>query len=355
MNFVFNRQQITGVLSIIPKKCVRFEDEIDNYGFSKEKCISLQKTIGLIERRIVEDGECGSDLALFGLEYLFRKGLLSKDEIGAIVVVTQSPDHFMPPTSCILQGKLGLHWDVICFDINQGCTGYLYGLLQAFMLVETFAENKKVIVINCDTLSRKTCQYDRNVRPMIGDAAAITIVEKCDAGNTIQINLKTDGARGDWLMIPGGGFRMPSTEETRKIVELPDGNKRSADDFYMNGAGVFTFTQTDVAASISEFLQKTNTSMEDIDYFLFHQPNRFMLERLGKKLSIPSEKMPTNVVEKFGNSSGATIPVAICLNIADIVTSRKVSVCMAGFGSGLAWGTLTMSLGPLQFCELIEK
>lgn len=355
MNFIFNRQRITGVLAIIPKKCVRFEDEIDNYGFSREKCHSLQETIGLRERRVVKDGECGSDLALFGFEYLLGKRLLRKEEIGAIVVVTQSPDHFMPPTSCILHGKLGLSWDVICFDINQGCTGYIYGLLQAFMLVETFTENQKVVVVNCDTLSRRTCHYDRNVNPMIGDAAAITIVEKAEDGDTIRINLNSDGSRGDWLMIPAGGFRMPSTEETRKIVELPDGNRRSLDDFYMNGAGVFTFTQTDVAKSISEFLRKTDRTVENIDYFLFHQPNRFMLEKLGKKLGIPPEKMPTNVVEKYGNSSGATIAVAMCHNIADVVSSSRISVCMAGFGSGLSWGTLTMSLGPLPFCELIEK
>ena len=123
----------------------------------------------------------------------------------------------------------------------------------------------------------------------------------------------------------------------------------------MNGTGIFTFTQTDVPISIKDFFQFSSMDMDDVDYFMFHQPNRFMLEKLAKKLDIPKEKMPSNIVEKYGNSSSASIPVTICHNISSILLKKKLKICMSGFGVGLSWGTLTMNLGPLKFCELIEK
>ena len=354
MNLEFSNKKISGILSVVPSHTVKFLDEIDNYGFSREKCLNLQEVMGFKERRIVEGNECGSDLALFGLEYLIAHEKLKKDEIGALILITQTPDHFMPPTSSILHGKFGLGEEVLCFDINQGCTGYLYGLLQSFMLLESSLKGK-VVLLNCDTLSRRACPQDRNIYPVIGDAGTITIVENTDDKNEISLNIKTDGTRSHWLIIPAGGFRMPSSEKTREVKTLPDGNRRSDDDFYMNGAGIFTFTMTDVPAEMKEFFQSTSMKMEEIDYFMFHQPNRFMLDKLAKKAQIPKEKMPSNVVEKFGNSSSASIPVAICHNISQIILKKKLNICMVGFGVGLSWGTLTMSVGPLDFCELIEK
>lgn len=354
MELKFFNKKISGIVSVVPSHCVRFEDEMENYGFSKEKCLNLKQIMGLNERRIVKNDECGSDLVFHGLDYVISHGILRKEEIGALVLVTQTPDHFMPPTSFILQGKLGLDKDVLCFDINQGCTGYLYGLVQACMILNSI-ENKKVVLANCDTLSRRACPHDRNIFPLIGDAGTITVIENSDTPNDIRVHLKTDGTRSQWLIIPAGGFRKPSTEQTRQIRELPDGNRRSEDDFYMNGAGIFAFTQTDVPAAIREFFHSSPVSIDQIDYFIFHQPNRFMLEKLAKKIAVPLEKVPMNIVEKFGNSSSASIPLALCYNIRQTLLKESSSICMAGFGVGLSWGTLTMNIGPLQFCEILEK
>lgn len=354
MNLKFLDKKISGILSVVPKNRVKFMDELDNYGFTKEKMLNLKKVMGFDERRIVEENECTSDLCLYGLQYLLEKGLLRKNDIGAIILVTQSPDHLMPPTSTILHGKLGLGHEVLCFDINQGCTGYLYGLFQAFMLLQQPSIGK-VILLNGDTLSRSTCPNDRNAYPLVGDAASISIIENTEEPNEIYINFKTDGSRSDWIVIPAGGFRMPSTEETRKIKSLPDGNKRSAEHIHMNGPGVFTFTQTEVPASIKEFFETVPISIEEIDYFMFHQPNRFILEKLAQKLGVPEEKMPSNIVEIYGNSSSATIPLAICHNIRHLLSKEKFQVCMSGFGVGLSWGTMVMILGPLEFCDIIEK
>jgi 3-oxoacyl-[acyl-carrier-protein] synthase-3 len=353
INYKVSKKKISGIVSVVPKHTVKFSDEISNYGFSKEKCINLQETIGFNERRIVADGECGSDLCMFGIEYLLNQGLLNRDEIGAIVYVTQTPDHFMPPTSTILHGKLRCPRDVLCFDINHGCAGYVYGLIQAFLLLSIV--DKKILLLNGDTLSRRSCPYDRNIYPIIGDAGSVTIIENTNSPNDIYFNVQTDGTRSNWLMIPAGGFRQPSTDLTREIKVLSDGNRRSDDDFYMNGAGIFTFTQTDVPVAIKDLFQFAQKDLDGIDYFMFHQPNRFMLQKMAKKLNVPEQKMPNNIVEKFGNSSSVCIPVNICHNIADIVLREELSICMSGFGVGLSWGTIIMNLGPLEFCSLIEK
>ena len=352
-NYKLSNKRISGIVSVVPKKTVRFVDEIKNYGFSQEKSLNLQETIGFNERRILSETECGSDLCQFGMEYIFEIGLLDRADIGAIVYVTQTPDYFMPPTSTVLHGKLKCPRDVLCFDINHGCAGYIYGLLQAFLLLNMV--DKKVVLLNADTLSRASCPYDRNIYPLIGDAGSVTVVENSAAPGDIYVNMQTDGTRNDWLIIPAGAFRKPSTAETRNIRVLPDGNRRSEEDFYMNGAGIFMFTQTDVPATIRDLFFFAQKDLGEIDYFMFHQPNRFMLQKLAKKLNVPEEKMPNNIVEKFGNSSSACIPVDICYNIPDEVRKRRLKICMAGFGVGLSWGTIIMDMGPLEFCELIEK
>lgn len=354
MKTKFSNKKISGILSIVPKNKVKFIDEIDNYGFSREKSLNLQKVIGFNERRIVAGNECTSDLCLFGIEYLIANGMLKKDEIGALVFITQTPDYFMPPTSCVLHGKLGLHQDVACLDINQGCAGYLYGLLQAFLLLQ-ISEIKKVVVLTGDTLSRKTYFRDRNAYPLVGDAASISIVENSKDNSEIYLNIKTDGSRNDWLIIPAGAFRMPSDEKTREIRVFPDGNQRSDEHFHMNGPGIFSFTMTDVPEGIKELFEFSSQDMNKIDYYMFHQPNRFILEKLAQKLGIPKSKMPNNIVEIYGNSSSATIPLTICHNLRTFLLEKRYKICISGFGVGLTWGALIMNLGPLKFCEIIEK
>jgi len=353
MHYKFTNKKISGILSVVPENCVKFEDEINNYGFSQEKMINLQKVIGFNERRIVKGNECTSDLCIFGLEYLIKNNFIDKNEIGAIIYITQTPDHFMPPTSFIIHGKLGFKDDVLCFDINQGCAGYLYGLLQAFLLLEQL-NNRKVALLVGDTLSRRAYYKDRNVYPLVGDAASVTIVENTDEDNEILLNMITDGSRNDWLIIPAGAFRIPSSEHTRKIKHYPDGNQRSKEHLYMNGPGIFMFTQTDVPRAIKEMSQFASLPLEKVDYFMFHQANRFILEKLAHKLGVPVKKMPNNIVEKYGNSSSATIPLAICDNIGDAIVDDSFLIFMSGFGVGLSLGMLIMKVGPLDFCDILE-
>jgi len=353
MKMTFNNKKISGMLCVLPGNEVNFDNEVGNYTFPPEKSLRLKKIMGYDKRRIVRPGECVSDYCVFGMEYLFSKGILKKDDIDALILVTQSPDHLLPPTSNIIQGRLGLGEEVLCLDINQGCAGFVVGLSQAFMLLEQ--ENiHKVVLMNAEFLSRKTSPRDRNSYPIIGDAAAITIVEKDPVPNTIHVSIKMDGSQGEALIIPAGGLRMPSTEATAVAEDPGDGNIRSKDHLFMDGTAVFNFVQGKVPGLVEDLLAAGNITKEEVDYYLFHQPNRFMLEKLADQLGVPREKMPANIVERFGNSSGATIPVTSVYNLGERLVDSSFKVCFCGFGTGLNWGAVVMPMGNLQIAEIIE-
>ena len=349
MDFTFKNKRISGILTILPKKSVKFEEEMSNYSFSPAKCMKLKLAMGYNEHRIAEPGQCSSDFCKYGLQYLFDNNLLLKDEIDALLFVSQSPDFYMPPTSNILQGYFGLKHDCLCMDINQGCAGFEVGLLQAFILLEQPAINK-VVLMNADVLSSKVSDRDRNSKPLIGDAASITIVEKSQDATIIYANIKMDGTGAFALNIPAGGFRMPSTAETAVMVEDTAGNFRSKDNLVMQGDDVFNFVQREVPPMIEHLFEQSG----DVDWFMFHQPNKFMLHKLADKLNIPYEKMPANIVENFGNASGVTVPTCISYNLGDQLVNGRLKLCLAGFGVGLTWSSLLIEMGYLMFNKIIE-
>jgi 3-oxoacyl-[acyl-carrier-protein] synthase III len=353
VNFTFRRKRISGILTVVPARERSFLDEMKNFNFPESRSLKLREVMGYDKRRLVEPGACVSDLAVFGLQHLFDRGMLNRDEIDALFLVTQTPDHFMPPTSNIIQGRLGLKQDLFCLDISQGCAGFVIGLIQAFLLLEQESV-RKVVLINADVLSRKASPKDRNIYPLIGDAASITVVERDTEDSVIHANLKMDGGRNEVLMIPAGGLRLPSTPETAVLDDVGDNNLRAKDHLRMDGSAVFNFVQVEVPSLIEVLLTSAGVSQDSVDFFLCHQPNRFMLQKLADKMKIPHAKMPNNVVERFGNSSGATIPVAIILNLANQVRNGHCLACLAGFGVGLTWSSMLLRLGGFNFCEMID-
>lgn len=353
MNFTFQRKCISGLLAVVPAREQSFLEDMKNFNFSEARSRKLMEVMGYDKHRLVEPGVCVSDLAVFGLQLLFDRGLLKHDEFDALILVTQSPDHFMPPTSSIIQGRLNLKHDLFCMDINQGCAGFVIGLIQAFLLLEQESV-RKIVLINADVLSRKTSPKDRNSYPLVGDAAAITVIERDVADTVIHANLKMDGTRNEALMIPAGGFRMPCTPETAALEDVGDNNLRARDHLRMDGSAVFNFVQVEVPPLIESLLAFAGATMDSVDYFLCHQPNRFMLQKLADKMKVPHAKMPMNIVEHFGNSSGVTIPVAICFNLANESKKGHYRVCLAGFGVGLTWSSMLMQMGGLNFCEMAD-
>jgi 3-oxoacyl-[acyl-carrier-protein] synthase-3 len=353
MNFTFQRKRIAGILTIVPANERLFVEDMKNFNFPEARSLKLKQVMGFDKHRVVKPGVCVSDLAVAGLEHLFKNGLLERDGFDALILVTQTPDHFMPPTSNIIQGRMNLKRDLLCLDINQGCAGFVIGLIQAFMLLEQESV-RRVVVINADVLSRKASPKDRNSFPLIGDAASITVVERDPEDSVIRANLKMDGSRNEALMIPAGGLRLPGSPETAALEDAGDGNLRARDHLRMDGSAVFNFVQTEVPELIQDLLATAGVPLEKVDYILSHQPNRFMLEKLADKLKFPHVKMPSNIVEHFGNSSGVTIPMAITFNLAAHFRQSRSQVVFAGYGVGLTWSAMLLELGGLKFCEMIE-
>ena len=352
MNFLFRDKRITGLLVVMPANERLFVDDMREFNFPEARSLKLKEIMGYDKHRIVDKNTCSSDLAVYGIQQLFDRGLLDRDEIDALIVVTQSPDFFMPPTSNVIQGRLNLKQDIFCLDINQGCAGFIIGLFQAFMLLDQPSINK-VILINVDVLSKKVSHRDRNSYPLIGDAASITVVERGGKA-PIYANLKMDGKRHDALMIPAGGFRHPSNAETAILQDAGDNNMRAKDHLRMEGSEVFNFVQVEVPPMIERLLDFARVTDDQVDYYIFHQPNRFMLQKLADKMKVPYLKMPNNIVEHFGNSSGVTIPTVIAFDLKDQMKSNFLHLCIAGFGVGLTWASMYLLVGKLNFCELID-
>lgn len=351
MNLLFNDKYISGILTIVPDNVIQFDDEIHNYNFPIEKSSKLKKIMGYKQRRIVPNGETSSDLSVYGLNYLINAGYIKKSEIDAILFISQTPDYVMPPTSNLIQARLGLGDNVYCLDINQGCAGFMVGLYQSFMLLDQPAI-ETVILINADVLSPRVSKKDRNSNPIVGDAAAISVIKK-RAGCEIFATLNMNGQGGMALNIPAGGARLPSGPSTGVEECDADGNFRTKNHLVMRGDEVFNFVQEKVPSMIEGLIKYSGVKLDEIFGFAFHQPNKFMLNKLADKIGISHSKMPSNIVENFGNSSGVTIPLNLCFNYKQQLLASVEKYCLAGFGAGLSWASCIIDIGQLTFCDII--
>lgn len=350
----FSGKKISSILGVLPETIGLFDDEVNNYSFPPTQTMRLKKVMGFKQHRLAKETSTVSDFAVFGLDYILKNRWLTQEEIGAVVVVSLCPDHFVPHNSNIVAGKCGLGTDVLCLDVPQGCCGFLIGLMQSFMLL-SHMPNKKVVLINGDVLSHKVSKRDRNDFPLIGDGCSITIVENEPDASEIYFEMCMDGSRGNALKIPAGGFRMPCSVETAEMKDLGDGNYRSLDNMCMEGSEIFNFVQQEVPDLLWKTWMDAGKSVDDFDFFLFHQPNRFMLQKLAEKVDIPQDKIFMNLVENIGNPSGASIPLTAILNCKDALLSKNNRCCLSAFGSGLAWGVMLMDIGNLSHCEMIES
>ena len=208
-----------------------------------------------------------------------------------------------------------------------------------------------MLLVNTDTLSKKVSKLDRNSYPLIGDCASITLIENSNDGNKIHYCVYMDGTRRDALKIPAGGSRLACSPETGLMNNDGSGNIRSLDNFFMNGNEVFQFIMSDIPPLIENTLNYANLSHNCIDWYLFHQPNKFILQKLSQKLEINNEKLFMNIVEKYGNTSGSSIPLTITDNLNNLLIDNTYKCCICAFGGGLSYGAMIMDLGNLEFCE----
>lgn len=344
----FKGKKISGVLSVLPENEYLFEDEAADPTDVKNR--RLKKIIGFGARRRVKGETTLSDMLLYGVNYLLEQGKVQKEEIGAIVVSTLSPDYFLPQISNIIQGELGLGTDVYCVDIMQACAGYVMGIIQAFMLLEHLGD-KKVLVCTGEIFNRKSDENEPKFEhPSFGgDIANISVVENTDDAKKIYASIYNDGINREALLIRDGGFKYPMTPEK---IALQTSNIPCLG-VTMDGTGVFNFVQREVPPAVDELLEIAGMKKDDIDYFLFHQPNKFMLQKLATKMKVPYAKMPMDITEKLGNSDSGTIPAVMTTDVAEDMLTKNNHCCLSGFGGGLTWASVIMDIGHMDFCENI--
>lgn len=353
MQAVFKGKKITGMLSILPETTYKFDDETKN--FPKARATRLKKIMGYEQRRRVKKETTTSDLCLFGMRYLLDQDLIQKADIGAIIVITMTPDYFTPNVSNIIHGECGLSDDVICIDIPQACTGLLVGLMEAFMLLDHMKKGKKVLVFTSNVLCRKMVDQEVFEEPPFGgDAATVTVVENDVEAEDIYFDLRMDGRERNALILPAGAFKFPWQKEGVK-VDVGDGVLREANHLNMDGSAVFNFVQREVPPLIDDLMDFAEHKKEDIDWYLFHQPNKFMLQKLADKMGVPHEKMFMNIVEEFGNSGASVIGVNIVYNLGEELKKQQYDCCLSAFGGGMSWGAMIIKLGNMDFCEMVES
>lgn len=346
----FTGKRISGILGILPETEYDYDEETK--AFATPQTRRLKKVMGFGKRRAAKETTTTSDLCLYGLDYLITQGKVDVKEIGAIVVVSATPDYFIPHMSNIIHGSYDFAPDVVCMDIAQGCAAHVLGVLQSCMLLEHLSE-KKVLLFTGDVLCRKNPLEDITRPSFGGDAATITILENCNEEEKVYIDICTDGKGRDALIMHAGGYRLPRSAETAIPRDIGDGTMVPLDEIWMHGSKVFNFVQKEVPPMIEELLEYAHVEKESVDWFLFHQPNRFMVQKLAERLEIDKEKMPCNIVETFGNSSGSCIPINIAYNLGDKLLDNRYKCCLSGFGSGLTWGAVLLDLYHFSFCEYI--
>lgn len=296
----------------------------------------LQKT-GISSRHIAAAAECSSDLGVAAAERLFNRGVCSPAAIDFLVFCSQSPDYYLPTSACLMQARLGLPTNCGAIDFNQGCSGFVYGLALAKGLVETGLA-ASVLLITAETYSKFINPRDRSARTIFGDGAAATLIESVegDADLIGPFVFGSDGRGANNLIVPVGGQRRPPGPTTAVESEDEGGNWRSAQNLYMNGPEIFNFTLQCVPPTVAQLLNNSGLPLEQIDYFVFHQANKFMLEHLRAKLRIPPEKFCVNM-ELVGNTVSSTIPIALEAARQQDKIHPGDRVMLVGFGVGYSW------------------
>ncbi|EJT5919276.1 TPA: ketoacyl-ACP synthase III [Clostridium perfringens] len=285
-----------------------------------------------IERRYISLDENTSDLAVEASKKALSQARLSAEEIDLIIVATVTPDNFTPSTACIVQDKLGAK-NAWAFDINAACTGFIYALKLGRSLIRS-GEANNALIIGAETLSKALNWEDRGSCVLFGDGAGATVLTSTEEDCGIKcVNVKSDGSKGDSLVIQGLPLNSP----------FKDGREVSKNYINMNGREIFKFATKVMEESIVKILEKENIKIEDIAAIIPHQANLRIIDYVGKRLGIPREKFVTNL-QNYGNTSGASIPIALCEAIDDGKVKRGDNIIMVGFGGGLTWGAALIKL-----------
>lgn len=341
---------ITAMSAAVPKKVINNYEYTEHFPADEVK--EVVDKIGVYERRFTDSKTTSSDLCYAAAEKLFEDNNIDRTEIDLLIFISQTPDYRMPATSIILQHRLGLSNSTIAFDINLGCSAFLYGMSVAYSMMEN-SGLRKALILDGETRSKVYSPKDRRTAFIFGDAGSAALVERDEKFGESFFSLNSDGSREGLIKINGGGYRNPSSTETLKEKVVDEhGNIRNDEQGYMNGGDVFTFVNREVPRDIKNLLEYTQKDKDSFDYLIFHQANNFINSHVARKLKLDKSKIPSTI-EKYGNTSSVSVPLTIVSELKDKMDGEK-KLLMSAFGVGMTWATSIVPFVDTKISEIVE-
>lgn len=321
---------IKAISYYLPEKVMTNEELVKE--FPEWSVDKVAQKVGVDSRHLASESETAGDMAEKAAKRLFEKNNISPADIDFVILCTQSPDYFLPSTACVLQHKLGIPTSAGAFDFNLGCSGFIYGLAVAKGLVAGGIA-KNVLLLTSETYNKYLHPKDKSGRSIFGDGAAACLVSTEGFAEICEFSLGTDGAGAENLIVKTGASRNP--EMINDLAFDDNANPKSSDYLFMNGPAIFNFTLKVVPPMVDELLEKNGIKKDELDLYVLHQANSYMLSFLKKKLKIEDEKFFVNL-STCGNTVSSTIPIAL----SDVMEQDKLhgNILLAGFGVGLSWG-----------------
>lgn len=342
--------RIAGARAVVPRTRHSFLDTPEP--FTAEEAVKLCASIGVEARRIAPLHVCASDLCLAAAEGLLKRLDWDPTSVDVLIFVSQDADYNAPSTACVMQRRLGLGRGAACFDVNLGCSGFIYGVWIASRLICGMSGGRALVLCG-DVSSRHLVPDDRSTRPLFGDAGSAVALERDDAAAPMPIIVGTDGAGAGNILVKAGGRRVDLTPGL--VPRSPEEEAALYADarLFLNGPEVFAFTLRVVPGLVREVLELAGVGVEAIDHCVMHQANAFMLEHLRKKTKFPEEKFVV-AMREWGNTSSASIPLAISSALGPSLSEGRRKLLLAGFGVGWSWGALVADVGPIPPPEVEE-
>ena len=342
--------RIEGIAACVPSKVE--ENATLSLFASDDEYQRFVDTTGIERRHVVSDGICSSDLCFAAAERLIADLQWDKHDIDCLFFVSQTPDYKLPATACILQDKLGLSKECMSMDISLGCSGWVYGITTMAALLAS-GQLKKGLLLVGDTVTVTKSPLDKSTYPLFGDAGTATALAFKPDAIGIKSCLYTDGGNYEAIIIEDGGARNPVTPQSFEIKEYENGAIRNRLQSFLDGSSVFTFGISKAPQCVNNLIEYFEIDREQVDYFVFHQANMLMNEKIRNKLKLPAEKVPY-ILKDFGNSSSTSIPLTIVNCLRDEMNSKKMNLIACGFGVGLSWGSVAFETDQIVCSELIE-
>jgi 3-oxoacyl-[acyl-carrier-protein] synthase-3 len=326
---------IKAIVSCVPKKT---EHTVDYDLFNPSEADLFIKTTGIKQRRVADKEVTCVDLCFQAATHITNK--FGKEDIDGLIFVSQSPDYFLPASSIILQHKLGLSKNCLAFDVNLGCSGYVYGLSIVSNLLQS-GQLKKILLLVGDKSTISTNYNDKSTYPLFGDAGTASLLEYDPNAEPWYFNLQSDGSGKEAIIIEHGHSRHPYNDESEILHDIEPGIKRAKKDLALNGLDVFGFALKEVAQNIDALFEWSNINKEEIDFFVMHQANKLINETVRKKMKIDTDKVPYSI-DVFGNTSSASIPLTICHTLQNELADKEQQLVLSGFGVGYSWGSVIL-------------